>query len=215
MTAETYVNDIIGRIKCSGKRRKEIKQELLSDIQARSEDGLSLEEIFDQIGRPSEVADNFNDNMPESEKKKYSFARTMTLLIPIFVFLFILIGGIIYVIPHQKDIAESKYFDAQTIESRLHEDITYLNNGDYESLRKGATAAMNNVLKEGLMEDIQTKSGSDWGAFVSFGSVEAAEVSQSGIHYAVAEIKATYENISVTYRITYDTNMKLAGLYVR
>ena len=215
MTAEAYVNDITGRIKCSAKRRRQIKQELLSDIQARLEDGLSLEEITEQIGRPSEVADNFNDNKPDSEKTKYSFARTMTLLIPICIFIFILVGGAIYVIPSQKDIANSKYFDAQIIGNRLHEDITYLNNGDYGSVRKGATPAMNNVLQDGLMEDIQTKSGGNWGAFVSFGDVAAVELRQGWLHYAVAEIEVNYENKSVTYRITYDTDMKLAGLYVR
>ncbi|MBR6255998.1 MAG: DUF3887 domain-containing protein [Lachnospiraceae bacterium] len=215
MTAETYVNDIISRIKCSGKRRREIKQQLLSEINAHAEEGMELDEILKQIGTATDVADDFNENMSEAEKKKYSFTRTMMLVIPICLFLFILIGGVIYVIPRQKDISESKYFDAQTIGSRLSEDIAYLNEGDYEALRNGATEAMTNVLKDGLMESIQKQTGGDWGAFVSLGDPQIVEVNQSGMHYAVAEINANYEKINVTYRITYDNNMKLAGLYVR
>ena len=34
-------------------------------------------------------------------------------------------------------------------------------------------------------------------------------------HLAIGEITVTYENISVTYRLSYDRDMKLAGIYIR
>ena len=215
MTAEQYVNDISSRIKCSGTRRKEIKKELMSEINAHIEEGMSLEEALSQMGTASDVADGYNDNMPESEKKKYSVGRTLTLLIPICLFLFILIGGVIFVIPRQKDISKSKYFSRDEVVSHLQKDIGLLNSGDYENLRAGSSEAMKNVLKDGLMESIQQQTGGDWGSFVSFGEDQIAELSQAGQLYAVAEIKAEYEKISVTYRITYDKDMLLSGLYVR
>ena len=45
--------------------------------------------------------------------------------------------------------------------------------------------------------------------------VYMAEVIQGGRHFAVGEMTVTYENVSATYRLTYDENMRLAGLYVR
>ena len=215
MTAEQYVNDISSRIKCSGTRRKEIKKELMSEINAHIEEGMSLEEALSQMGTASDVADGYNDNMPESEKKKYSAGRTLALLIPICLFLFILIGGVIFVIPRQKDISKSKYFSRDEVVSHLQKDIGLLNSGDYENLRAGSSEAMKNVLKDGLMESIQQQTGGDWGSFVSFGEDQIVELSQAGQLYAVAEIKAEYEKISVTYRITYDKDMMLSGLYVR
>ncbi len=41
------------------------------------------------------------------------------------------------------------------------------------------------------------------------------ELIQMGQHFAVGEMTVTYENISATYRLTYDENMRFAGVYVR
>lgn len=41
------------------------------------------------------------------------------------------------------------------------------------------------------------------------------EMAQGNQHFAVGEVTVAYENVSVTYRLTYDEDMLLAGLYVR
>ena len=41
------------------------------------------------------------------------------------------------------------------------------------------------------------------------------EIVQGNTHMAVGEITVVYENITVTYRLSYDEEMRLAGLYVR
>ena len=41
------------------------------------------------------------------------------------------------------------------------------------------------------------------------------ELVQGNTHLAVGEITVTYENVSATYRLTYDKDMRLAGIYVR
>ncbi len=215
MTAQQYVNEIAGRIKCSGKRRSEIKKELILSLNARMEEGMSLEEALEETGRVSDVADSYNDNMPDAEKKKYAIGRRLMILIPIVAFLAFFICAVIFVIPRQKAISGSRYFTEEEVKARLYEDIGLLNAGEYEKLREGSLEAMKTVLKDGLMESIQAQTGGDWGSFVSFGDYGIVELIQAGQHYAVAEIKAVYENISVTYRITYDKDMKLGGLYVR
>ncbi|MBR5420113.1 MAG: DUF3887 domain-containing protein [Lachnospiraceae bacterium] len=215
MTADQYVKNITNQLKCGGKRRNEIRQELLSEINARREEGLSFDEIMEQMGSVSDVVNSFNDNMSDAEKKKYKNSRTLMVLIPVLLFLAFLTGIVIFLLPKSTDLSGSRYFTEATVTEQLKKDITLLNNGDYETLRRGASEAMQTVLKDGLMDSVQQQTGGDWGAFDSFGEVQIAEISQAGQHYAVAEIRASYENINVTYRITYDRNMKLAGLYVR
>ena len=215
MTAQQYVDEIAGRIKCSGKRRSEIKKELLSEINARIEDGMSPDDALSEMGTVSDVADSYNDNMPDAEKKRYALGRKLMILIPIGIFIAFFVCAVIFVIPRQKDISDSRCFSEEEVLSRLQNDIGLLNDGEYETLRSEAIEAMSTALKDGLMDSIQKQTGRDWGDFVSFGECRIVEVIQAGQHYAVAEIKASYENMNVTYRITYDKDMKLAGLYVR
>ena len=55
----------------------------------------------------------------------------------------------------------------------------------------------------------------DWGERGQFGTAYIAELSQGNEHYAVGEIMVAYEKVNVTYRLTFDQDMRLAGLYVR
>ena len=60
MKANHYVNKIVKKIKCSSAKRKEIKKELLLEIEMRQEQGESLEGIISQMGNIKEIADSFN-----------------------------------------------------------------------------------------------------------------------------------------------------------
>ena len=42
-----------------------------------------------------------------------------------------------------------------------------------------------------------------------------SEIRQNGQRYVVVQVAVTYENVNVTYTITFDENMKLAGLYMK
>ncbi len=80
MTAEAYVNKIVKKIKCSGKRRREIKRQLLSDISSELAGGEKLEAIVGRMGEPREAAAEFNQNMPETERKAYSRNKVIKVL---------------------------------------------------------------------------------------------------------------------------------------
>lgn len=56
---------------------------------------------------------------------------------------------------------------------------------------------------------------SDWGNFQSFGNYYMADVKQMGRQLGIIQMNASYENTSVTYTISFDKEMKLAGLYIK
>ena len=215
MNAKRYVRYIVKVLKCSSRRRREVRKELLSKLTSQSGETLSYDELRKEIGEIYDVINEYNDRMSAEEKKKYKTEHTIRVLIPVLLFISILIGGIIFIIPLSGDISASGYFTESTLAERLQKDITLLNDEDYEALRAGSTEAMQAVFSEGLMTSIQQKSGGDWGAFVSFGEAHYSDVVQYGQHLAVCEIPVTYENRNLIFRITYDSEMKLAGLYVR
>lgn len=57
MTANQYVNTIAKRIKCSSNKKRDIKQQLLTDINLRLEQGERLEDIVAHMGTAKEIAD--------------------------------------------------------------------------------------------------------------------------------------------------------------
>ena len=80
MTAEKYVNAVIRRVKCSGKQRRELRQQLLSDISAAREQGEQMNEILERMGSIDTVAKEFNENLPEQEQKKFRRTRMTCIL---------------------------------------------------------------------------------------------------------------------------------------
>ena len=153
--------------------------------------------------------------LKSEERARSGGARKYLILIPICLFILFLVGAVIFVIPRQKDISKSSIFSGDDISAYVKRDIERLNNGEYEALRAESSAAMQEVLKDGLMESIQKQTGDQWGAFSSFGEITMTEVTQGGQKFAVSDIIVNYENAKLTFRITYDSDMKLSGLYVR
>ena len=86
---------------------------------------------------------------------------------------------------------------------------------DYAALQENATEQMKPIFDENYLPNAKNQLSSDWGQLKSFGSIYLTEVSQLGKHFAVGEITVVYENITVTYRLSFDKDMKLAGMYMR
>lgn len=60
MNERQYVNAIARKVKCSNKKKQEIKKQLLADIAVRTGQGEELQEIMSQMGTVKEIADCFN-----------------------------------------------------------------------------------------------------------------------------------------------------------
>lgn len=215
MDAKKYVNAIGRKIKCGGKKRKEIKKQLLTDIATRTEQGELLEEVIARMGSVKDIADSFNETLSVQEKRKYTCVKVLKIVIPIVVIVVLLTGLLYWALPKGSSIAESKYFTEDGMADAMAETIDQLEAGDYAAMRENAIPEMESVLTAEVMEDAKAQISDDWGERKSFASIYVGEITQGNTHYAVGEITAIYENTSVTYRITYDKDMRLAGLYMR
>lgn len=74
---------------------------------------------------------------------------------------------------------------------------------------------MRSVLTEQKMQPALDSVSSDWGEFLTFGNGYQSEITQMGKKYVVIQLTAGYENVSVTFTITFDDKMQLAGLYMK
>ncbi|MCI9527199.1 MAG: DUF3887 domain-containing protein [Lachnospiraceae bacterium] len=215
MNANQYVNAVIKKIKCNGKKKEEIKRQLLTDIDMRMRQGERLEEIISGMGSVQEIADGFNESISPTEQKKYRRNMALKIVIPIAVVLVLLSILIYWMFPKGRDIEQSKYFDKAQVEAAMKETVTLLDEGASDDLQENAIPQMQKFLDKAGIQKIKATMSDDWGQRQQFGAVYMTELVQGNQHLAIGEITVTYENISVIYRLTYDQDMKLAGLYVR
>lgn len=215
MNANQYVNAVIKKIKCNGKKKEEIKRQLLTDIDMRMRQGERLEEIISGMGSVQEIADGFNESISPTEQKKYRRNMALKIVIPIAVVLVLLSILIYWMFPKGRDIEQSKYFDKAQVEAAMKETVTLLDEGASDDLQENAIPQMQKFLDKAGIQKIKATMSDDWGQRRQFGAVYMTELVQGNQHLAIGEITVTYENISVIYRLTYDQDMKLAGLYVR
>lgn len=215
MNEKQYVNAIVRKVKCNGKKKKEIKKQLLTDIRMRAKQGEQMEEIISCMGTVKEIADGFNENISIKEQKRYMRNKVFLIVMPIIAVLIILGLFLYWMIPKSVDIEQSKYFSKEQVESAMKETIELLDAEDYTALQESGIPQMQSVLNEETMNAAKGMLSDDWGERKQFGAAYMMELIQGNRHLAVGEITVTYENVSATYRLTYDEEMRLAGIYVR
>lgn len=215
MNINHYINRIIRKIKCSTAKKKEIKKELLMDIELRQEQGEALESIISQMGNIKEVADSFNENISLKEKRKYVMKKVIS-VVAFVAFIVLLAIVVLYkIVPKSVDIENSEYFDKQVVEDTVKETIMLLDDKKYSILQENAIDQMKEIINEETLGNAKAQITDEWGERQSFGAIYMTEMIQGNEHYAVAEIAVSYEYITAVYRLTYDKDMKLAGIYIR
>lgn len=215
MDEKRYVNAVARKLKCGGTRKREIKRQLLADMQARENQGERLDDIISRMGKAEEIAEGFNENISVEERKRYARNRVLKIVIPIALALFFLGMAGYWLFPKTVDIEKSRYFDKEEVEAAMKETVELLDAEEYAALQENATAQMQSLLNAETRESMRETLSDDWGERRQFGAVYLVEVVQGNRHLAVGEMTVTYENVSVTYRLTYDEDMRLAGIYVR
>lgn len=110
----------------------------------------------------------------------------------------------------------SEDFDEASVKASAQELIDHLTAGEYQEAEDMMSKAMQEALPvEELVSLMETVSGQT-GAFQKYKS--AAVVGQkdsSGADCAVAVVSVSYEKGTVTYTVSFDTNMEVIGLWMK
>lgn len=215
MDEKRYVNAVARKLKCGGTRKREIKRQLLADMQARENQGERLDDIISRMGKAEEIAEGFNENISVEERKRYARNRVLKIVIPIALALVFLGMAGYWLFPKTVDIEKSRYFDKEEVEAAMEETVELLDAEEYATLQENAIPQMQSVLNAETRKSMRETLSDDWGERRQFGAVYLVEVVQGNRHLAVGEMTVTYENVSVTYRLSYDEDMRFSGIYVR
>ncbi len=124
--------------------------------------------------------------------------------------------AVYWMLPKTREIGSCGYFTEQAVAEQAKLVIQYVGEDDYESLRPLMAAAMQEAGAESAIRDAKKKLAEDgFGAVRSWGNMQMSEVTQQGQHAAVVEVEVSYENVSVTYRMSFNIAMQLNGIYMK
>ena len=216
MTKQEYIKHVAKYLQCSPAKKQEITKQLDSDIEIALGEGKSLEDILTELGEPKTLAGEFNENLEDSGRKKTNKRSRIFIILGILLAGMVVATGWLYWrIPKQSDINKSKIFKAEEVQSLSEELIRLFSEGDYDSFDKYLSEEMRSVLEQVPPETIKSYIGEDWGAMRNVGNSFMAEVREIGKSYAIIQMNVSYENVSVTFTLTFKDNMTLYGLYVK
>lgn len=215
MAAQTYVNQIVRKVKCSKQKRREIRRQLLAEVTAAMEQGESLDIVMMRMGEPAAIAEEFNQNLSEKERKRYKKMTVLKILAAVLAVIAILVLAAAWFLPRSDKFGKSGLFQEDLVEQKSREVIRLLNAEDYEALKSCSVDEMKTVLKKDVIDRAKDLAGTDWGKFHQYGKCYMWEQKVRGRIFAAVQMNAAYENIGVTYTLLFDKEMKLSGLYIK
>lgn len=213
MDAEKYVKKIVRNLKCTGAKKKEIGDSLLSDIAARREQGEPMEQIMESMGSPEEIAEAFSQNLSDADRKAYKRRRigmTIGQILAALVFLSVLAW---WMIPKPASLGDDLSQEAVT--ASVENVVVMLNQNDFDGLQELAVDELKSKLTQETMDEVRKNISEDWGEMQSIGKVYMQGLKQKGKVMVVTQVDAVYENVSVVYTISFDEDLRLGGLYMR
>lgn len=208
MNKKEYVKKVLKRIPLQKNDKTRLEEDLLQDILSAMEDGESWENIQKRMGTPEQVAQEYCMQIGCSMKKRRKWPWILLGII------IVAAVGIWVLIPKNYPLQSSKYFDEKEVETWNKAVVENISNKNIDKILSNSSEAFRNEVSEDELltyfEDMNT------GKFVRISQIESVE-NRSLLQgtFAVSEVTAQYYNRSVIYLISFDTDGKLAGLYMR
>lgn len=215
MDEKKYARQVAKYLKCSGTRKREIRKQIMSDIQAAAEEGKSPEQIIQGMGEPRALAGEFNESFSDAEKKAAGRAKMWKILAVVLAVLVVLVSLVWWALPKTRYLSDSKTFSEEQVRERAELVITLFGQEDYAGLQPYLTGEMAELMSEETIAQIKLYIGDDWGEMLNIGNVYLMEVSQFGQKAAVVQMTVSYEKVAVTYTINLDEDLKVAGFYLK
>lgn len=141
--------------------------------------------------------------------------KTYQIVTTVIVFLFLVVWMVVWVQKQNSGLKNSTVFSESVVETEIKQVIELLDQEDYEALQELSTDTMKESLTSEVWGEAKVQFAEEWGALKTLGKMYFSEAEQDGEPMACGQVKATYENVKVTYTLVFDKEMKLAGLYIQ
>ena len=217
MNEKAYAKAVATRLACSKARRDEFVHDLESDISSALAAGEAWEQVEARMGDPREVAREFNEGLSEGElaagRKRRRLRAAGVAAVAVVVVVAVLAAAAWWVFPKATSPGAATGLDEQAAVERAQEVVTLLDADDFDALRALSDETMAKVLSKEGIDQARAAVGENWGAFVSFGKAYVSDLTQGGVTGTVVRMAAVYENATVVYQISLNSDAQLIGIY--
>lgn len=212
MTKQDYVKQVVKNLNCPQDKKADIEKQLLSDIDIALGEGRQLEEVLAGMGEPGALAKEFNDNFGTGAGKK---GRIFVIVLAVAMAVALLAVLAYWALPKARNMDDSQVFAAYEVDQRSRAVVDAFSQGDYATLEGYYSGDMQEAVTKEMLEEAKLTVGDDWGEYHGVGTVYMNEVIQRGKAYAIVQLSASYENIGVTFTLTFNSEMELVGFYMK
>ena len=147
-------------------------------------------------------------------KRKPGMYRIITGVLTVVILAAVIIW---YAVPKTKELGTSgSPFDEVTVLEDARQIARLMGKQDYDTiLNTWGNDTLRKALDDEKLKSAYQGVNEDWGNLVAFGEHNARQVTQMGHTFAMISIRTSYENTDVILTMTFDRDMKLAGLYLK
>lgn len=213
MTAEQYVRDLGKFLKCRSAKKREIKKQVLSEINDAVAKGEPLDEVLGRMGIAWEYAQRFNDTFGKAEWKAAKREKRLKIWAVVLLVIALIVVAVYQYLPKWIDISETP-FEEQEVQELATELATLYGEENFEAVVSYFNEDMRGYIGTLTLQNAKMNLSENFGAVVSMGEVEVSTAKQGGELYAMAQVTVDYENITVGYTMTFDEDMLLSGFYI-
>ena len=215
MTKQDYVKQVVKNLNCPQDKKADIEKQLLSDIDIALGEGRQLEEVLAGMGGPGVLAKEFNDNFGTGAGKQGKKGRIFVIVLAVAMAVALLAVLAYWALPKARNMDDSQVFAAYEVDRRSRAVVDAFSQGDYATLEGYYSGDMREAVTKEMLEEAKLTVGDDWGEYHGVGTVYMNEVIQRGKAYAIVQLSASYENIGVTFTLTFNSEMELVGFYMK
>lgn len=214
MTAKQYVEDVGSFLRCRQSKKKEIKKQLLSNINSAVEKGESLEEVLERMGLAWETAIQYNDSFSKAEKKAAKREKRLKNWGIILLIIMVIVGIVYSKLPKWRDINESSVFQREQLQTAAEEIISLYSGNEFEAVAECVNDDMEKVLNVSTLQYMKEQFSTDFGALTEIRSMSFDLAEYEGKQFALVRAGVSYENVSVSYVMIFDEKMKLSNFQI-
>ena len=168
---------------------------------------------MESMGSAQEIAEAFCQDLSDADRKAYRRRRIAMVAGVVAAVLVFFAACIWWILPKPAALIDD--FSEEEIASEVESVIDLLDQNDFEELQEISVEEIRAALKQDTIDKVRQDISNDWGSRQSLGHVYVQGAKQFGKYIIVTQVDAIYENVSVVYTISFDGNLRLAGLYMR
>lgn len=213
MNEKKYIREVLKQLNCSKKDKLKIKEDLKSDLQLALESGKTWQEIQESLGSPLDYANELNEEFAYSPKKSRK-KLIITIICIVIIVILAIVWAFNYFIPKTYPLSDSTIFKKDELQVQVDEVIDDLNNENYSALKNISSDELKAHINKEELNKAKATLG-NLGTYQKITNQEFYEVKAQGQTYALIEVIALYDVRSVTYTISFNEEMELAGIYMK